>query len=67
MKSEDKHVNLSPTFLKVIDQFITTLRANDGMEGNAIDRLENLFKQETIPKPDEIDEALFEPPSNDET
>lgn len=64
MPSDVEPANLSPTFLKVIDQFIKTLLADDEIEDVAIRRLENLLKQEAVPKPDEINETLFGPPND---
>jgi hypothetical protein len=61
MVNEEDHVGLSPTVLQVIDQFAACMRADDGIEGVAIDRLEKLLRKPTVPKPDEINAALFDP------
>lgn len=67
MANEDSHVGLSPTVLHVIEQFVAAMRADDGVEGHAIDRLEKLLRKGAVPKPDEINAALFDPPLNGET
>ncbi len=61
MTNEDGYVGLSPTVLQVIDQFTARMRADDGIEGDAIDRLEKLLRKPAVPKPDEINRALFDP------
>lgn len=66
MANEDNHVGLSPTVLRVIEQFATAMRAYDGIEGPAIDRLKKLLQKGVIPKPDEINAALFDPPTDGE-
>ncbi len=67
MASEDGPTGLSPTVVQVIDQFAAAMRADDGIQGDAIDRLEMLLRKGTVPKPDEINAALFEPPPDGET
>ena len=52
--------------MQVIDRFITAMRADDGISGDSIDRLEQLLPKGTLPKPDDINAALFElPPDGD--
>jgi hypothetical protein len=62
MTSENKHVALSPTVLQVIERFVTVMRGDEGIPGDAIDRLEELLRGGDIPKPEEVYAALFEPP-----
>ncbi len=62
MASEDESTSLSSTVLRVIDQFVAAMRADDGIHDDAIDRLEKLLRKGAVPKPDEINAALFEPP-----
>lgn len=66
MASEDEPTSLSPTVLQVIDQFVAAMCADDGIEHDAIDRLEKLLRQGAVPKPDEINAALFNPPPDGE-
>jgi hypothetical protein len=61
MANEDRPVSLSPTVSQVIDEFTARMRADDGIKGAAIDRLEKLLRKPAIPKPDEINAALFDP------
>lgn len=67
MANEDNHVSLSPTVLHVIEQFASAMRADDGIQDDAIDRLEKLLRKRAVAKPDEINAALFDPPSDGET
>jgi hypothetical protein len=62
MTNEDNHVGLSPTVLHVIEHFFGAMRADHEIESHAIDRLEKILRKEQIPKPDEINAALFDPP-----
>ena len=54
--------SLSPTVLKVINEFVAALRADDDVDEAAADRLERLLKQTSVPKPDDIRAVLFDPP-----
>jgi len=62
MASEDEPEGLSPTVSQVIEQFVAAMCADDEIGDDAIDRLEKLLRQGTVPKPDEINAALFNPP-----
>ncbi len=62
MANENRHTVLSPTVLHVIEQFATAMRADAEIPVDAIDRLEKLFLKDAVPKPDDINAALFEPP-----
>lgn len=62
MASENNQVGPSPTVLRVIDQFVSAMRADGAVQNDAIDRLEKLLRKGDVPKPDEINKALFEPP-----
>jgi hypothetical protein len=65
MANKDNPSNLSPTVLHVIEQFANTMREDDGIENPVIDRLEKVLRKGSIPKPDEIYIALFEPPQKE--
>ena len=67
MANEDNHVGLSPIVLHAIEQFAADMRADDEIEGHAIDRLEKLLRKGAVPKSDEINAALFDPPPEGET
>ena len=62
MAKQDEQINLSPTVVKVIDQFTAAMRADEVIESDAIDRLEELLRKPIVPKTDEIYAALFELP-----
>lgn len=66
MTTKDDLISLSPTVLQVIDQFTNAMQGDDGIDNDAIDRLEKLLQKGAIPKPDEINTALFVPTSDDE-
>ncbi len=66
MVKEDDHLGLSPTVLNVIEKFVATMRDNGAVETHAIDRLEKLLRKGAVPKPDEINAALFGPPTDGE-
>jgi hypothetical protein len=53
---------LSPAVLQVIAECAAAMRADTGIDTAAVERLEKLLRQGSIPKPEEISAALFEPP-----
>ena len=61
MTDDNGQIGLSLTVLKVVEQFVVHLRADDGIEGDAVERIEKLVRKPAVPKPDEIYEALFVP------
>ena len=67
MASEDGPTGLSPTVVQVVHRFAAAMRADDGIQDDATDRLEKLLRKGAVPKPDEINAALFEPPPDGET
>ena len=50
---------LPPTVRQVIEKFIDELEADDRIDANALARLEDLLSNDIVPKPDEINAALF--------
>jgi len=60
MTNQDDHVGLSPIVLQVIDQFATRIRDDNEIENDIIDRLEELLRKPTVPKPEEITDVLFD-------
>lgn len=65
LADENNYTVISPTVLRVIEQFIAVMRADSSIEDSAIDRLENLLRQGSIPKPEKIDAVLFKSSSED--
>lgn len=59
---QESSSNLSPTVAQVLDRFVAALRADDGIDNDAIDRLDKLLRKGIVPKPEDINAALFEPP-----
>ena len=66
MANENRRVALSSTALHVIEQFAAAMRADDQVDDHSIDRLETLLRKGVVPKPDEINAALFDPPAESE-
>jgi hypothetical protein len=67
MATENESSTLSPTLFQVIDRFVAAMRADDAVPNDAMDRLEKLLRKGTVPKPDDISTALFEPPPDDKS
>ncbi len=66
LANENDSTVISPTVLRVIEQFIDVMHADSSIEDSAIDRLETLLRQGSVPKPDKIDAVLFKSPSEDQ-
>ena len=56
---------LSPTVTKVLDQYLATLHADNAIDNDAADRLDALLRKGKVPKPEQIDAALFPPAEGD--
>ncbi len=67
MSNEEENTHLSQTVLQVIDKFTTAMRADGEIEGDLIDRLETLLRKGAVPKPEEINAVLFDPPKRGKT
>lgn len=66
MVKDDQAATLSPMVAQVIDQFAAALRADDKIADEAVNRLEKLLRRGAVPKPDEINAALFDPSPDDQ-
>ena len=64
MAINDEPKPLSPTVSQVVDQFVAAMTGDDEIDNDAINRLDTLLRQGVVPKPDEINTALFEPPAD---
>ena len=53
---------ISPTFEKVLQKFEGALEADDGVDEASINRIIALLQIGKLPKPEEIEEALFGAP-----
>lgn len=60
MSKEDGHIVIPPTAQQVIEEFVTVLHADPEIPDDAIKRLESLLIRGLVPKPDDINKALFE-------
>jgi hypothetical protein len=63
--AEYEDESISPTVKKILDEFITNLRADDEIDNQAVNRLDELLRNGKLPKFDDIDEALFPPHKED--
>lgn len=66
MANENDHIVVSPTVLKVVEQFVAAMRADSAIADEATDRLDNALRKGTVPTPNEISAILFEPPPEDQ-
>lgn len=64
MAIKDEQKPLSPTVSQVVDQFVAAMTEDDEIDNDAINRLDKLLRQGFVPKPDEINAVLFEPPAD---
>lgn len=56
----DQHEEqLSPTVTKVLDEFLTVLKADDDIDENTAERLDTLLRSGKAPKTDDLETALF--------
>ena len=56
---------LSPTEAKVLDEYLNVLHADGDLENKMADRLDALLRNGKMPKPDDLDAALFPPADGD--
>ena len=63
--AKGKTIPLSPTVVKILDKFHSTLRSDESIDNASVDRLDALLRKGNVPKPDEIDVALFPPTKGD--
>ena len=63
--SEQQNEPLSPTVKKVLDAYLKALKGDGDVDDEAATRLDAVLRQGKVPKPSEIDAALF-PPDDDE-
>ena len=55
----DENFSLSPTLVKVLDEYRDTLLKNNQIDGDAVGRLDQLLRRGKVPKFEEIDKAVF--------
>jgi hypothetical protein len=63
--AEYKNESISPTVIKVLDEYIAALHADDEIDNEAVDRLNAVLRKGKVPKFDDIDAALSPPPKVD--
>ena len=61
--SEQQNEPLSPTVKKVLDAYLEALKGDSDVDDEAAARLDAVLRQGKVPKPSDIDAALF--PSDD--
>ncbi len=57
MTDEDNEL-LSPIVTKVLDSYLSALKADGGIKDDEVDKLDKLLRRGKPPKPEEIDVAL---------
>lgn len=63
--AEKNDAPLSPTVIKVLDEYLVDLHADGDIDNDAADRLDALLRKGKVPKIDDIDAALFPPPKGE--
>lgn len=56
---------LSQIVTKVLDEYLSTLRADDNIDNEKVIRLDALLRKDKAPKPEDIIAALFPPTDED--
>lgn len=64
--SDQQDEPLSPTVTKVLDAYFEALKGDSEIDNEAVKRLDALLRQGQVPKPEDIDAALF-PVDEDES
>jgi hypothetical protein len=62
MAKKNEPIALISTVSRVIEEFTAAMRADDSIDNDVIDRLEQRLRQGSIPKVDDIKATLFPPP-----
>ncbi len=57
--TEAKDEPLSPTVTKVLDAYLEALKGDSDIDDEAAGRLDDLLRRGNVPKPADIDGALF--------
>jgi len=66
MAMESKNTVVPQTILQIMEQFVAAMRADPDIPDDAISRLEILLRKGAVPRPDDINAALFESQEDDE-
>ena len=56
---QQKYSGLSPTVKKVLDEFTNVLYRDKEIPDHVINRLDDLLRNGTVPKPEEINYSVF--------
>ena len=67
MTVQQKAVPLSPTVAQVLDEFVSAMQGDDAIDGDAIERLDEILRVDVVPKPSEIHRAMFQTPAGSDT
>ena len=57
--ADQNEEQLSPTVTKVLDEFLTVLKADDDIDENTAQRIDTLLRSGKAPKADDLEAALF--------
>jgi hypothetical protein len=64
---EGSHSGLSSTVMQVIDEFVAEMREDTAIDAAAVDRLEELLERRTVPRLEDVADAIVGPPRNRES
>lgn len=60
MSKEDDHIVVPPTALQVLEEFVQVMHSDPDIPDEVINRLKTLLIKGVVPKPDDINKALFQ-------
>ena len=67
MSVQQKAVPLSPTVTQVLDEFVSAMQGDNAIDGDAIERLDEILRDGAVPKPSDIHRTIFQPPAESDT
>ncbi|WP_353428860.1 hypothetical protein [Paracoccus denitrificans] len=63
--SEPDNSILSPTVANVLDEYLAALTSDKDVDDEAAKRLDAVLRSGKVPKPEDIDAALYPPPKGE--
>lgn len=65
--TEHTNESISPAVKRVLDEYIDALHGDEEINREAADRLDALLRKGSVPKVEDIDAALLQPPAGRKT
>lgn len=59
LMTERKDGRLSPTVVRVLEEYLAALHADDAINNDSVERLDALLRSGKVPRPEEIDAAFY--------